>query len=535
MAVPFNANRRKVKVMRMLERVGNGLAVGVRIARAVCDKRNRSVPEWALDGLRRREEVRIAIVGAKKSGKTVLWTAVENYLRYLKASRSDTLGDWKVVEVEPREPFGWPNFDYGHVRAKLAETEAGGRGWPSETDKVWCRSLDVDLVRIAGRGSGARRKVCLRILDIPGERFSDLGTMHGLSFGEWSCELDRYWRETPSESSRAHAIYAKKVKGLLAELDRLGDGAESVLDQVAKAERACMAGYRDFLRDRRDSCSQFLTPSTYVMPDSSMPAAARELREDELYGDCGFVPLPKEAFGMKGRGVELLVKRFGAAYREYKANLRVDEIAKWLETANQAYYLVDVLAILQNGKSAKEGVESQVGNVGERLFSNRGDPLCKKAWKFLFKTQVSRFCAIVTQSDRTNVERDAGNLKKLCEGLFGSLFAKISGATTDCIVCSAVRSAAPFGENGELKGKFLRDRNRPTGPKNLWEGPYSPPVVPSDWKDAWTADGKWDGTKGWWLFPEPMGFPRDYDEVPCFYHLDDVVKSMVLPDEGAAS
>ena len=157
--------------MSVFDSIKRGFGGGVRVAKAACDKHNRSIAEWALDGFRRREEIRIAIIGAKKSGKTVLWTAVENYLRYLKTSSSAKLGDWKVFAVEPKEPFGWPNFNYGHIRAKLAETDDEKKGWPKDTDKVWCRALDVDLVKDVNKGNRVYRKVCLRVLDIPGERF----------------------------------------------------------------------------------------------------------------------------------------------------------------------------------------------------------------------------------------------------------------------------------------------------------------------------------------------------------------------------
>ena len=520
-------------MMKVIEKIGRGIMTSVGAAKAVCDKHNRSMPDWLLDDIRGREEIRIAILGAKKSGKTVLWTAVENYIRYLESSTSDqdkaTLGGWKVFEVEQQEPFGWPDFDYGTIRAKLAETDEGRRDWPKESDVVWCRALDVSLKKEQKGSKPKWRKVRLRVLDIPGERFSDIGTMYGRSFEKWSCDLDSYWRKTPNSLSIVHSGYVKSLNALFADLDRIKGKKEDLIQQVEKVERECFAKYREYLKEAIGSYSHFITPSTYILTDESLPEERRVLREG-LYGDSGFVPIPKEAFAAKGKGVRLLIKRFAAAYLKYKKDMKINEVAEWFETANQAYYLVDVLAILQNGRTAKESVLRQINNVGN-LFSNCNDRLYKKAWKFLFKTQINKVCAVVAQADRTNLERDEENLKKLAKDLFCNLFAKIAGVATDCFVCSAVRAATPSKETGMIECSYKVNRNEPKGPGNLYSEPYSAPQVPAKWGDVWDANGKWNRDGGWY-YPEPLSFPKDYESVPLFFNLDLVVKSMLLPEHA---
>lgn len=51
--------------MSVLDGIKRGFGGGVRVAKAACDKHNRSMAEWVSDGFRRREEIRIAIIGAK--------------------------------------------------------------------------------------------------------------------------------------------------------------------------------------------------------------------------------------------------------------------------------------------------------------------------------------------------------------------------------------------------------------------------------------------------------------------------------------
>lgn len=149
-------------------------------------KQLRSFGRWIADGISGTERIRVAVVGAKGSGKTVLLTALRNYLRWLATARRGAddqgkkmlAGGWEATKVECCGLKDWPEFDYGSIRNVLSQDEC----WPDETGKYWCMQMDIAI-----RRDKKERKIQLQMLDIPGERFSDLGAMSGANYQEW-CE-----------------------------------------------------------------------------------------------------------------------------------------------------------------------------------------------------------------------------------------------------------------------------------------------------------------------------------------------------------
>jgi len=356
---------------------------------------------------------------------------------------------------------------------------------------------------------GENRKITLQILDVPGERLSDL-SMSSRNYRNWCRIVCQRHHEDTSIAFRWKE-YEQEVKTRLAEIK------ESAKDpqEVASLDEFLRNAYGKFVTGQIDDCVPYITPSGFVLPDGD-ESSAKRLPSGVF--ECGFVPLPESFFGSKNRNVRTLLRNYDKAYDAYKKQFRIDEIARWLETANQAFYLVDILDILQKGGKALNGVRHQIESIVMN-FVEGSDNFCMRTWRFLCKTQIRKLCAVATQVDRTLVSRDRKHILTLLELLFSKYFGRVQQCERKYMACAAVKSGLD-ADDGHLAGVFKKQRlHSKTEADNVVFGRYEPMPVPSKWE--------WNGDY-WWYYPEPYNFPASEEEIPPNIDLKNVIEEMIL-------
>lgn len=487
------------------------------IAKASVNKHGRSMLGWGRDAITGREMVRIAILGSKKAGKSVMLTAIQNYLKYL-ASKDDydessleskMLSDdgWRVVSVVNRLPKVWEDFNYGYNREKLCHVTDADEGWPDETEKARCMQMDIDLKQHDGKDA-KNRFLTVQILDIPGERFSDLGTMYGRDYQTW-CDLLCENHHDKSTCARPWKEYEDRVKKILEEI---GDNKD-----VESFIKQCRDAYEDFVMLQAKSFSPFVTPSGFLLPNTLGKTNAAEPMDEPF--PCPLIPLTDAVFKSKRQLARKAITKMRKEYNRYKQEYELGKLAKWLGSAHQLYYLVDVLGILMNGKGAFEGARAQCEMVLQNFM--HGNPsVFGRSWRFLFKTRLRMAYGVATQIDRV-LSADHANIEGLLKILMKRQLGDL-GCIHDILSCAAVKSTREA--DGKLAGNFKKNRLRKkTEGDNYGADPdYRPMPVPAKWDFSESCDYHWK-------FPEPLEFP-EYESVnPPNTNLKEIVKKMILP------
>lgn len=402
--------------------------------------RQRVVEWWT--GTRR---IRVAVMGAKQAGKTVFITALDNYLEYLSIpplngrmakEQLGVLAGWRIQRFTLRKNTStWRDFDAARHKAELAEV----RKWPDVTLEPAVLAYEIDLVK---EGEKSRR-IFLEVLDIPGERVSDIATMWGHAYAEWSETLFDVHSGTCSRDTLAFRQYVQEVDEALSHGD----------EQTAKVQ--ICDSYRKFLAHQVWNYSPFLTPSEALLDANGkiveiLPSDDSEEGICSKLHDVTFAPLPTKA--LKDKRNRRIVRAFERAYKRYMEHAGIAGIVKWMSSVDQLYYLVDVLEILHTGGECWRGVNDQINLALTAGFFRRRGAKMRGFLDLLSRNSMSKICAVATQVDRARLTEDnTKNIERLLKLLFGTAFAGLPRKTDrKFIVCAAVVSTDKAEEgNGD--------------------------------------------------------------------------------------
>ena len=287
-----------------------------------------------------------------------------------------------------------------------------------------------------------KKIVTLELLDLPGERMSDLALMlknkfEKASFREWSARVKSNYKAIQGSGKyKTYEEYIDRVKELLKEFKTGQKEAKECKEEIIKA-------YKDFLPLVRAKRVAYYAPSTIRLTEDGLlvPADdADEFKEVLDHGfdepkdhklelktkekdlepslengdeqeprslrnvyiglsDAEFAPLPEEAFT---DGAEELAGMFEAAYNRYYETIMAKLVEK-LRNVNQVYYLVDVLNLLRDGRE-KMDLEKRFGSSFFKLFRKPQSttPIISDAvdWFSELFNSVKKICLVATQADK---------------------------------------------------------------------------------------------------------------------------------------
>lgn len=531
----------------------------------------------------KKKHIRIAVIGAKRSGKTVLLTAIDNALRWLgsksftqedKKKKSEFLNDWKFVKYEPgqtvdhRDKFNWEPFPVQEYRTCCFRPGSGE--WPPSTIEPTRLIYNIGLTNEVKLGifskpihklrhgwgkapekQTVRRDLTVEFLDIPGERVADILTMQDASFEEWS---DVVWKDNMASNSiavgKAFGVYQnlciehrrKLVDGEgVKPVDDAGKADGEGVDPVDDASKAICEAYKQFVATQYKHHYPFITPSVMLMDSCGRQIDIGGEKDVEKIAkglnDVDFAPLPAKFFVETSEGVRSLVEKFTKAYQNCRKRTKVEELVKWFACVDQVYYLVDVLTMLQCKEDCRlESVIRQIRHV----FPMREEGRLRCLWNTVRRNavrrrEISRVCAVATQIDRTNVTRDQANIEELMKLLFGDIYLGERFGPPEILSCSAVRSTSDVNEGEKkedwgVKGVLLSDYRKGVDDEGNVKKECKPVSVVPDGFD-FGKDVHYE-----WPYPQPCFCGEGEDGRPRLQNhvgLDELLQRMLGCEKGA--
>lgn len=423
--------------------------------------------------------IRVAVIGGRKSGKTVFLTALANHLRDHRRNEFPVNGlalHWNPMAVTGARIHDLPMFDYNGARGSLAKGL-----WPKKTTDTTILAMELLVEDIARR---CRERVRLEVLDLPGERIADFAMM-GRSYREW-CECREQMLAGPNGTSPAYQNYLNAVV-------RMGAGDETALKEL----------YKDFLANEYAHYAPDVTPSTLRLDidGTSRDGNADEFRAaigkapvgftDERGNVCEFIPLPMSCFD-KASSFRPLVKKYGDSYDRYARRV-VRPMERWLRGAQKLFYLVDVLTLLQAGANAWDA-EKQNVNAAVGVLCPHADNVFARMWRWtkgiFWKTQINTVCVVATKADLVATNSDRTRLKGLVDELVGNTMPFLSqGVKTMTLSSAAVCSTEEVegegtGERG-LRG-MIKDNGEGKPELRCWipsPVPSNTPASAKEWEE----------------------------------------------------
>lgn len=313
-------------------------------------------------------------------------------------------------------------------------------------------------------------------MDLPGERVADIA-MYGRSYAEWCEWFDRMFGDGKGFALEGYKKYCQEIK-------------ESP-DKLFAFAKKIISAYKRFMAGELalgEASGHFVTPSTLII-DREGKMLGTDLSFDDwcktlepvpcgLSSQCEFAPLPPEFLENNKK----VAKIFEKAYDQYREEI-VTPIAKWLESAHQAYYLIDVVDVYMAGPTGYNIQQRFAESILVTLFAKKSSGLLRKLLSFL-KTSVNSVYVVATKADRIHYEfRD--NLRKLAEAMLERTITGLDIKTSGFYSCAAT-VATELTQDGAMAGRLPED------PTNIcsWPAVEIPEKWPSE-TDCWPERNNW--------------------------------------------
>lgn len=448
---------------------------------------------------------RVGVVGLLQSGKTVLLTSLIAHLRNhdKDALRLDG-GGAEIVghcELNPRTTLD--RFPFEHIRQRL-----GQRLWPKKTLMATeYRSLNVRIDRKQRRTS-----FDLSLYDIPGERLVDLIIADCKHYDEWA---DRIRKELD-----ANPRFQNLMAPYFEALRKLGPDAQ------APAIDGFILEYKRGLARLGLAHAPIVTPSTFLIThdgqlvSETLKAVPRDEWIEKLAAErpCGislekqFVPLDAAA----RTALPNVVKQFRQHYAEYRRQV-VLPFAKPLQECDELLVLADIPMLLRGGPGMYDAQVKLLEFVFDTLKPGFGR-LGKLVNRAGLLSGIRRVTFVATKADRVP-KCDHDTLLSLLSQLTQTSVKKhkVRHFETDFLVCSAVQSAGPDGD--EPRRLTWQERNGQADKPVRFSSVM--PELPPNWKLEWQP-------RDFDSFPDPDPWmPPTIGSPPDHLCLEDIVERIL--------
>lgn len=424
------------------------------------------LPFRLTDPLRSRD-LRIGILGASRSGKSVLLTSVLDHLKNydperLRFSKKVKVRRFREMDVED----GIEAFPFQRFRAQLSQE---GR-WPLKTKSAYRFDCEVEF---EDQLKFWPRSLRLQWLDFPGERLADIA-MGGRSYEEWS---DLSWE--------AYQQHAEGIPAL--------DVFRSVCDMPHPSIDELTAAFKRLLLAFSKEYRPLVSPSTFLLClNGTQPAraasdeqlvAARPIGVDT---DAGFVPLPKFARDrMPG-----LKERFAANYNRYVSEL-AEPLFRQLSRCDRVICAVNIPEILSSGPETLNDTTELItrflelslpsgglpGKMARQLRNRLLAPVLDESWR---PGGIDRVAFVATQADRV-LSKDCDRLRNLLEMMLRSPVRNVAPQLKYRTFTAAAVCAAQTVDD-QLVGQLSPAS---AGAESLSRFPIS--TIPPEWPERWAG------------------------------------------------
>ncbi|MED5501061.1 YcjX family protein [Salinicola sp. MIT1003] len=341
----------------------------------------------------RDRQLRLAVTGLSRAGKTAFLTSLVNQLRHagidarldlLKSAREERLlGAQRVSQPD----LGVPRFPYDEAMASLKSTPPH---WPEPTRGISELRLQLRYKTRRARGLlGDTATLTLDLIDYPGEWLLDLPLLEH-DFLSWSqAQLEsmgperRRYARTWQDAAATHA-------------------AEETVDESRLAELA--EHYAASLRQAREAGFSHLQPGRFLLPGDLQGAPVLQ-----------FFPLPgvteKDRQTLEALPASSLYQTLKKRFRFYQQHVVKPFYREHFRRFDRQIVLVDVLGALNAGPERFEDLSRALTTLmrsfdyGKRSLLNR-----------LFSPRIDRLAIAATKADHVTPDQHA-NLVTLLESL----------------------------------------------------------------------------------------------------------------------
>lgn len=446
---------------------------------------------------------RVGVIGLHESGKTVLLTSLIAHLRNHDAIALPLDGAEIVghCELKPRTKLA--RFPFQRIRNEL-----GQRVWPEKTlvaSEYRSRNVRIDSKQ-------RRTTFDLSLFDFPGERLVDLIIDECKHYDDW-CERILHELKANPRFENAMAPYFTALK-------------KAVQDSEHPSADDLILEYKRGLARLGLARAPIVTPSTFMITHDGhhVRETLRDVPQEKwietlaVERPCGislgkqFTPLDAD----NRTAWPGILKPFRDHYAEYRRQV-VLPFAKPLRACDELLVLADIPMLLRGGPGLRDAQVKLLEIVFDDLKPGFGR---WRRWanKANLVSGVRRVTFVATKSDcvpKCDHDRLRGLLSQLTQTAVKK--AKVRHFETDFLICSAVQSAGPEGD--EPRRLTWQERNGQADKPVRFSRVV--PELPSDWKQAWQPND-FD------LFPNPDPWmPEASDSPPDHVCLQYVAKHLL--------
>ncbi|TFH86414.1 YcjX family protein [Billgrantia azerbaijanica] len=341
----------------------------------------------------RDRQLRLAVTGLSRSGKTAFLTSLVNQLRHaglearldlLPAAREERLlGARRVSQPD----LGVPRFPYDQAMAAL---DADPPRWPEPTRGISELRLSIRYRPArSGLWRGDSAQLALDLFDYP---------------GEWLLDLPLLDTDYPSWSARVLTGTGQARRALMADWE----AAAARLDPAAEANEAELAAiaeqYATALRAAREAGFADLQPGRFLLPGDLEGAPVLQ-----------FFPLPgltqADAATLEALPPESVYATLAARFRHYQQHIVKPFYREHFRRFDRQIVLVDVLGALNAGPERFEDLSRALGTLMQSFDYGRRSLLSR-----LFAPRIDRLAIAATKADHVTPEQHA-HLTTLLEAL----------------------------------------------------------------------------------------------------------------------
>ncbi|REC95883.1 YcjX family protein [Kushneria indalinina] len=356
-----------------------------------------SLPGYASDWLERSldRQVRLAVTGLSRAGKTAFLTSLVNQLRHAGLdARLDMMsctreGRLLGAQRQTQPDLSVPRFPYDGALAALEGTPPE---WPPATRGISELRL---LIRYKSRTNsrhflGEQRTLTLDLIDYPGEWLLDLPMLRQ-SYQQW-CEA------LGAQLTGRRRRFAESFLNRVSELDPAATADEQELADIS-AEYA-----RSLNRARNEGGYTWVQPGRFLLPGELDGAPVLQ-----------FFPWPLEQLGDPARLAELpadsnyqtLARRF----EHYKRTVIGPFYRQHFRRFDRQIVLVDVLSALNAGPDVFDDLRHAIATLMQSFDYGSRSLLSR-----LFNPRIDRLAIAATKADHVTPEQH-DNLLSLVQAL----------------------------------------------------------------------------------------------------------------------
>ncbi|HSP57017.1 MAG TPA: YcjX family protein [Halomonas sp.] len=430
----------------------------------------------------RDRQLRLAVTGLSRSGKTAFLTSLVNQLRHaglearldlLPAAREGRLLGARRVN---QHDLGVPRFPYDQAMASL---DANPPHWPEPTRGISELRL-VIRYRPGKRGllGSEIRQLSLDLFDYPGEWLLDLPLL-GHDYLSWSLA------QQPSRGQARASLFADWLAAV-ADLEPAAEADEARLAEIAEC-------YAKGLRAAREAGFSDLQPGRFLLPGELAGAPVLQffpLPAIETHDTAELARLPSES------NYATLNRRF----RHYQQRVVKPFYREHFRRFDRQIVLVDLLGALNAGPERFEDLSRALANLMQSFDYGQRSLLSR-----LFAPRIDRLAIAATKSDHVTPDQHP-RLVALLEALLAEplkdlRFANIPVKALSLAAIRATESREVSVEGNRtpaLRGKSL------TGEELLMYPGDVPDTLPDH--DFWARQG--------FDFPAFRPMPREGGALP---------------------